>query len=65
MITIGTRINVRLAGAGTVESFYFGTGRQRNLVKGAYVRTATGTYPVKLARGTVALVNGEQRTVVI
>ena len=65
MITIGTRINVRLAGAGTVESFFFGHGRQRNLIKGAYVRTTTGTYPVKLARGTVALVGNETHTVVI
>lgn len=65
MITIGTRINVRLAGAGTVERFFFGTGRQRNLIKGAYVRTATGTYPVKLARGTQVLVGGTATTVVI
>jgi hypothetical protein len=65
MVGIGTRINVRLAGAGTVEGFYFGRGHRRNLLVGAYVRTATGTYPVRLARGTQALVNGETRTVVI
>lgn len=65
MTTIGDRHIVRLAGEGTIERFYFGTGRQRNLVIGAYVRTATGTYPVKLARGTQVLVGGKVRTVVV
>lgn len=51
-LALGSSVSVFLAGTGPVVGFYHHTGSLRNFVKGAYVQTATGRYPVRLARGT-------------